>query len=213
MGESFTTGAAVAGGAKLAKEVGRWAWNHQDEIEGKLKLLYRNLRKALGKEKPGVLILGSGGAAKTTLGRMLSGRYDFLLDGAEPYLQSERVQTFRHRGAEIFVAPGQGDRVYDTWPQLLAYLATGKAIGVILCGAYGYHALTSTYKALPSYKRGDDERTFLNRYLPARRAHEIAILKEIATSLANSPKTHLAADFGGKGGPLGIRSGLGTQIL
>ena len=137
-----------------------------------------------------MLILGPGGVGKTTLGRILSGKYDYLFDAAGEYEQSIGPQTFRDKrrpDIEVIVAPGQEDRRQSTWPQLLAGLSNGHVRGVILCGAYGYHSLTISHKLHKLYK-ADGSAAFLSRFLPDRRADELKILSEVAAALSLSPK-------------------------
>ena len=186
------TGAAV----KAAK----WAWDHQDEIEPRLRKLYRSARRKLFGKSPSVLILGPGGVGKTTLGRVLSGTYDFLLDSSSDYEQSIATQTFRDKGnpdIELVVGPGQEDRRDSTWPQLLAGLSAGRVRGVILCGAYGYHSLTISHKLHKMYK-ADGSAAFLSRFLPDRRAEELKVLTSVSAALARSPKPSWLLTFVGK---------------
>ena len=195
MGEAVQ--AAVTG---AAVKVAKWAWEHQDEVESQLAKLYRSTRRKLFGRSPSVLILGPGGVGKTTLGRILSGRFDFLSDSVGDYEQSVRTQTFRDKGlpdVELVVAPGQADRREATWPQLLGGLSAGKVRGVILCGAYGYHSLTISHKLHKLYK-ADGTAGFLSRFLPDRRAEELKILTAVTGALAQSPRPAWLLSYVGK---------------
>ncbi len=185
MGEAIqatVTGAAV--------KVAKWAWDHQDEIEPRLKQLYRTVRNKCFGKSPSVLIVGPGGVGKTTLGRIISGKYDFLFDAAGEYEQSIGPQTFRDKripDIEVVVAPGQEDRRESTWPQLLGGMSTGQVRGVVMCGAYGYHSLTISHKLHKLYK-ADGSAAFLSRFLPDRRAEELKVLATVTAALSQSPK-------------------------
>src|SRR4051812_40389891 len=102
-------GATATGvGLTVAGEAAKWAWEHQDQIEPRLKKLYRAARRRVFGRKPGILILGAGGVGKSTVGKVLSGKYDFLFDVDADYEQSVRVQTFRSKqnpDVELLVAP------------------------------------------------------------------------------------------------------------
>lgn len=192
-----TVSAAVAGGAV---KVAKWAWDHQDEVESRPAKLYRTTRRTLLGKTPSVLAVGPGGVAKTTLGRILSGKYDFLFDSSADYEQSVGVQTFRERKSpdvEVVVAPGQEDRRQSTWPELLAGLSAGRIGGVVLCCAYGYHSLRISHKYHKLYK-ADGSAAFLGRYLPDRRADELKILSEVTSAVARAPKPVWLLTFVGK---------------
>jgi len=188
MPDPATSGAAtlkIAHAVKAAK----WAWDHQDVIEPKLKRFYRATKRKIFGRGPGILVLGAGGVGKTTLGRILSGKYDFLLDSDTEYEQSVGVQTFRAKktpDVELVVAPGQEDRRDATWPSLLGSIANGKELGIVLCCADGHHALSSTYKYHKLYK--SEPSSFLDRFLADRRQEEVRILKQVAASLLQNAR-------------------------
>lgn len=181
----MTEGMTSAAAAKAAAAAAKWAWDNQDKIEPRLKQFYRASKRRIFGRSPGILVLGAGGVGKTTLGRILSGRYDFLVDVDSEYEQSIQVQKFRskkHSDLELMVVPGQEDRRPGTWPALLGNLAHGKELGIILCCAYGHHALSINHKYHAQYDLKDPD-SFLPRLTEDRRKEEVRILDAIAPSL------------------------------
>jgi hypothetical protein len=171
--------------AGIALKATKWAWDHQDEIEPKLKVFFRNTRRRVFGRHPGILILGPGGTGKTTLGRIMSGKYDFLLDGDSSYQQTIGVQTFlskKNSNVEVIVGPGQEDRRHATWPKLLNSLANGKELGVILCCAYGHHSLSISYKHHKVYN-SERPKDFMSNFTSDRRLDEIRVLDEVCSAL------------------------------
>lgn len=211
-------GEAAAAGTIASKAVvagGKWLWDHQDKVEPRLKALWRSTKRKIFGPDPGILILGPGGVGKTTLGRILSGRYDFLLDTDAAYEQSIEVQTFRKRGSadvELIVAPGQADRRPATWPDLLRRLSAGKALGVVFCCAYGYHSISTSYKYLSTYDP-KKPKAFLKAFLEDRRKAEVEVLDSYLRCAYAKREADLAAYARWQAGSLGRPRGNGGRIL
>ncbi len=135
-------------------------------------------------DERGALILGPGGVGKSTFGKLLSGKYDPLLDLPGAYDESLEIEHYPIPGSpglEILVPPGQKLRRESTWGELLKMLSLGMFRGVILVGAYGYHNhelghLTS-YKEHPLFKTTKE--AFLIEFLENRRAEELKVVQEI----------------------------------
>ena len=88
-------------------------------------------------QKGNILIIGAGGTGKSTLCRILSGKYDFLLDSAESYEESIGVELQTRPGKAgqpaitFLVPPGQEHRRNATWAEPLAALADGDGFSII----------------------------------------------------------------------------------
>jgi energy-coupling factor transporter ATP-binding protein EcfA2 len=164
----------------------KWAWNNRTEILdylGKLRLWFRS------DEGRGILIIGAGGVGKTTLARILSGDFDWLLDEPWRYDESFGVEEFALKDdpkTDIVVPPGQNPRREAMWADVERNLAVGQYRGVIVVNAFGYHTLTKiSYKEHPLYT-GSKE-SFLASYLEACRHDELAVLKRIVGFLTTTP--------------------------
>ncbi len=175
---------------------GEWLRENKQLITLGLSALYDWL-KSSGKQgdspdndAPGVLIIGPGGVGKSTLGKILSGKFDFLFDLPGEYDESIEVEKFEALdGLDIVVPPGQAHRRESTWADHLEGLSAGKYRGLILIGAYGYHndeiGVDVSYTDHPLYKGNKAE--FLQAFLANRRNEELKVLREIASRVTPPP--------------------------
>lgn len=163
-----------------------WAWDNRTEILGLLKKVREWFRTDPGR---GILIIGPGGAGKTTLARILSGDFDWLLDEPWKYEESYRVEEFTlgdDSRVKVVVPPGQPGRRETTWADVERSLAAGSYRGVIVVGANGYHSLPRHgYKTHALYQGSKD--AFLTAYLVACRREELAVLSRVATAARMTP--------------------------
>ncbi|HEV3439398.1 MAG TPA: hypothetical protein VG122_18685 [Gemmata sp.] len=164
----------------------KWAWDHFDEIRERLGKIWSWFRSDPGR---GILIIGAGGVGKSTLARLLSGNFDWLLNEPWRYDESFGIEEFALKDdpkTNIVVPPGQAPRREAMWVDVERNLAAGQYRGVIVVNAFGYHTLTNmSYKEHPLYT-GSKE-SFLATYLEACRHDELVILKRIVGSLTTAP--------------------------
>jgi hypothetical protein len=168
-----------------------WLWKNKQAVGKRLGEIYRWFR---GKESPkpsapGILILGPGGAGKTTLARILSGQFEFLFDAVGEYEESIGVESYglrENNEVEIVVPPGQKHRREATWTELHANLSAGAYRGVIVLAPFGYHSLgLISYKQHRLFDEGQPE-AFLKRYLEDCRKDEVEIAKSLAPHLTGA---------------------------
>ncbi len=171
----------------VTKDVLEWAWDKKDWIRDRLREIRDWWRGPV--DGRGILLLGPGGVGKTTLAKLLSGEYDFLLDIPDQYKEDYEVEHYSlpEKGGlqvEIVVPPGQQHRREATWSDLLQDVAGGKFRGVVLLCAYGYHTLGNiSWKMHPLAKQHPDEASFLDAFLMERREDEIAVLNRLKPAM------------------------------
>ena len=152
--------------------VGTFLWSNKDWIWARLTEIRSWFRRGKGtKRSPGILILGPGGAGKSTLARLLSEKdYNPLLHLPGEYKESIGVETYSLKdaaGVEVVVPPGQRQRRDATWTDLHADLVAGKFRGVILLVAYGHNSFMLSYKQHRLYQ--NDKERFVEDFGAARR--------------------------------------------
>lgn len=175
-----------------AINVGKWVWEQRETIKVLLEEVFRWFRgkQAKGAASGRVLILGSGGCGKSTLGRLLSGGFDAILDLPGNYQESLGIETYPLQddsAAELVVAPGQEHRRDVSWTALQADLANGLFRGMILLSSYGYHTLGDLSFRQHRLYQGK-KRQFLDEYLADRRNEELRILKRVVPFVRTNPR-------------------------
>jgi len=172
-------------------QVATWIWSRRGEVGRTLADLYQWYRGEKAPDaKPGIVILGAGGTGKSTLGQILSGTYEPLLDAVEPYSESIGVEEYSLKDdpkVELVVPPGQPHRRDTTWEDLLTELSRGELRGVVLVSAYGFHSLGE----IPAEFIGmqsENTQAFLDEYTRQQRGEEIEVLERVLAHVGRSGK-------------------------
>jgi nucleoside phosphorylase len=139
-----------------------------------------------------ILILGSGGVGKTTLGAFLSGKEDRSPFAAPPaYNESVTIERYALNEvggpeAMILVPPGQPHRRVANWEELYNSLCEGHFHGIIFLVAYGYHSVgQARWNELPLAKtlKRKTLTAFMKVYLERQREEELNVLKEMSSHI------------------------------
>jgi ABC-type transport system involved in cytochrome c biogenesis ATPase subunit len=153
--------------------------------------LLRKFRYKLLHGTLNVVIFGPGGAGKTTLGNLISGKLD-IRKSNQKYIESPDIEYFKfanHISGELIIGPGQKRRATATWNNLYTKLAHGNSQGVINVVSYGFHSFTEIgWKDLRQYQKGMNKQTLINRYLKDSKNEELRVIKEITPRLKDAKK-------------------------
>jgi hypothetical protein len=155
----------------------------RQEVEGLLSRLWAWMKGP----PPGVLVVGSGGAGKSTLAGWLSGEFDLLKNPPGRYEEDEtvdRVRLAERPKFEVVVLPGLNQETRtNAWAEELGNLTKGRYAGLIHVVAYGLNSLRRfRYTEHPLYAGGGKEK-FVADYSAAAREEELAVVRQVAESL------------------------------
>ena len=163
----------------------KWLWKNKKAVAKKVKEVrswWSGADRACDGPTKKILVLGSGGVGKSTLGRLLQSDYDFPIECPGEYEESHRVETYQIGGdtgepqAEVYVPPGQAYKRDATWSELLSDVGAGAFRGIVVINAFGYHSLGEI--SFKEHKLYDGSKPgFLADYLEISRKDEIAVLE------------------------------------
>ncbi len=174
-----------------AKDAAKWLWDHKESVKRVCRwLLPKKRLSPSDSPAPELLIVGSGGVGKSTLGRILAQEHGLLFDALGAFKESDDMEKYEIKdgpGAEILVPPGQDFRLNAVWGELMSDIAAGRFRGIVLVGSYGRHALSHSYKSHREYPRFKNKEKFLKWHLQNRREKEIEILRQLAPFVKSCP--------------------------
>ncbi|MBM3979587.1 MAG: hypothetical protein FJ304_04755 [Planctomycetes bacterium] len=172
-------------GWKDALEIAKWGWDSRAGV----KPLLAKFRLWLRRSK--VLVIGPGGTGKTTLARILSGQFDWLLDSSWAYRESVEVKKYKLRAdpaVEVVAVPGQEHRRRSTWDGIGTDVSRGEYRGVIFVASNGFHTpIESSYKRNSHFEPERTRDAFWRKYTEAKRDDELACLRHLVPFLKACP--------------------------
>ena len=123
------------------------AYEHRDKLREAAHWLWARIAKG----EANVVVFGSAGAGKSTLGAVLAGR-----EVGPDYDDSTHLETYRMAGGvpcSILVPPGQASARAATWTDLLRKVATGRASTVLHVVSWGLTPIGDRrFSEVPGYE-------------------------------------------------------------
>lgn len=173
---------------EVAGAVGKLAWEERDTILQ----MAKKLAIRLANRSANLVIFGTGGVGKTTLGLLLSGNFDPEKKSLD-YIESENTEKLSLKSklyGTIFVGAGQRRRREVTWNALFQGLSKGEFVGIINVVAWGCHSIErlASYEEHGIYKNWRSQypnaghlsvSEFATMYLDLRRGEELEALEYI----------------------------------
>jgi hypothetical protein len=133
-----------------------------------------------------IVVFGTGGVGKTTLGHFLETPHDRLLSMAK-YERStglEQINIDSPALASIFIPPGQEFRRAPSWTTLYTMLAKERRVVVINVVSDGYHVVTLEQSLMAELGRPNAKRKdVLEAFLAKGRNRELEVFREVTEHL------------------------------
>lgn len=150
------------------REIGEWLWNRVTKGEVR------------------VVVFGSAGAGKSTLGAALAGQ-----EVTPDYRDSGYLETYTLAGGvpcSILVPPGEPSLRAATWSDLLREVSAGHASTVLHVVSWGMNQFSEhEYTELPGYAKGMPLDALAAAFFENQREQEIATLESFARQVALAP--------------------------
>jgi hypothetical protein len=149
----------------------------------------RKIRHRIKFGREQIIVLGSAGVGKTTLGQILADDNAYLGD---EYKDSLNIEQFSYHGrvfGSVLVGPGQHRRRLEHWPSLRRQISKGRASGIIFVVAAGYNALRKIeIEDHEMFEQGMTTERFMRKYLAANIANDVEIIRdELAPWISDAP--------------------------
>lgn len=158
------------------------AYEHRDKLREAAEWVWHRITKGTVR----VVVFGSAGAGKSTLGAVLAGKAV-----GPDYKDSHHLETYALQGGmpcSILVPPGQESLRPSTWSDLLRDVGTGQSSIVLHVVSWGLNPLgDQRFSESPQYEDGMSLETFANTYFESQRDHETATLERFAGQIALAP--------------------------
>lgn len=171
----------------ILKEIGKEVWQNRETL---LKFMRRHFAH-LTKTDFKFFCFGCGGVGKTTLGKMLSGEFNFANLPSEYELswKRENFVVANTENASIRIPPGQVDKRAMYWDELTNEMAvSSKYYAVVHVVAWGFHDLQHTsWRSHPLYEKAMKKEDFLEAYLFERRNLELTTFRDLIPHLKSAP--------------------------
>jgi GTPase SAR1 family protein len=138
-------------------------------VENRKKIFpfFRRFRSWIKQGRVKVIVFGSGGVGKTSLGKLLVGQSE-ISGGMRDYKMSREIEDYRLPGdvlATVIVPPGQESRRKATWKDLYRDLSLGKCKIIVNVVAAGFHSIDGlSYTDSKYYQPGWSQEEFLANY-------------------------------------------------
>ena len=166
------------------------------ELSEKLIPTFKKIFSLIKNGELRIAIFGAGGTGKTTLGKLLSGKFE-LSSFLPTYQESITIEQYKLDSnvfGSVIIAPGQ-ERRQDSWDDLLRAISGGKIRLIINVVSWGYHSLGEeiSYKGHHLYQSGMTSDQFVQEYTRDCQNKELEILRKIEPhiSIADQKKTVL----------------------
>lgn len=158
------------------------AYEHRDKLREAAHWLWARIAKG----EANVVVFGSAGAGKSTLGAVLAGR-----EVGPDYDDSTHLETYRMAGGvpcSILVPPGQASARAATWTDLLRKVATGRASTVLHVVSWGLTPIGDRrFSEVPGYEPEMSVEALAERYFSREREREVETLEHFASQLELAP--------------------------
>ena len=138
-----------------------------------------------------IFAFGLGGAGKTTLGKVLSGKLNLgeVPSSYKLSLTTEKYPVSGRTFATLYVPPGQkGDKQRVYIPEIVQKMSAARRYLVINIVCYGYHSVAQLeLNQNEIYRPGMTKDAFMKAFLPEMRSEEIVAFKKLLPHFEAAP--------------------------